>query len=494
MRDHRNYVLNFCLFFTAHSLVWSLQYSKLVKTNFDVLDRLTRSSSSDSKRYKTCSELHQIFGTKSSMVPYKLVLEVASSTNLPVDEKAGELAFGQGSSLYFRGRLDTNGLVTLLRPDRAIERRIFRKFGSHRFLHIDVHDDVPREVQNRFLEGPIVMCGRQWKLCWCKMAKTPQCYVLFGEKGVGIDKDEELSVEDVREWCIPRALNEDMRIGKFMKRLKLSFSKVTAAGILPENSVELISDFEMDGVVAEIDGCGLISRAGINFAWREYCRNERARKLPSPPDELEDGLDNSCPYTGFQGRLGGFKGCWILDEALGDDIVIHCRESQYKYRAPQKSLKSNQDAGCVYDSLYDTIEVSTWDKKPSPSTLNIKLVQMLEELGAPEAIEAMLLKCADDSTKWLADLAENSDALVKYLKDRQATMADKEELLENDSSGGIERTDSFVVFMMLLSKVDPNEPSFADRRDRLIRKLFKNLRKKVRCFLHLMSLQSMMQF
>jgi hypothetical protein len=490
-----NDVLNFCLFFAAHSLVWSLQYSKLVKTNLDVLDRLTRNSSLDSsKRYKTCSELHELFGTTSSMAPYKLILEAASSTNLPVDEKAGELAFGQGSSLFFRGRLDKHGLVTLSPPDRAIERRIFRKFGSHRFLHIDVSNDVPIEVQNRFLEGPIFMCGRQWKWCWCKMAKTPQCYVLFGEKGVGIDKDEELSAEDVREWCIPRALNEDMRIGKFMKRLKLSFSKVTAAGVLPNKSVELIPDFEMDGVVAEIDGCGLISRAGLNFVWREYCRNEGARKLPSPTNELEDGLDNISPYTGFQGRLGGFKGCWILDEALGNNIVIHCRESQYKYRLPQKSLNSNEGAGCIYDSLYDTIEISTWDKKPHPSTLNVRLVQMLEERGTPEAIEAMLLKCADDSTRWLADLAENSDALVKYLKDRQARMADQEEPTENDSSGGIERTDSFVIFLMLLSKVNPNEPSFADRRDRLIRKLFENLRKKVRCFLDLMSLESIKQF
>jgi hypothetical protein len=119
---------------------------------------------------------------------------------------------------------------------------------------------------------------------------------------------------------------------------------------------------------------------------------------------------------------------------------------------------------------------------------------MLEELGAdaPEAIEAMFLKCADDSTKWLADLAESPDALVKYLKDRHATMADDEEPPENDS-GGIERTDTFLVFVMSLAKVNPNEPLFVDRRDRLIRKLFKNLRKKVRCFLHFTSLESMMQ-
>jgi hypothetical protein len=493
MHHYRNAVLNFCLFFTAPSLVWSLQYSRLLKTNFDVLDRLTRNSSLDySKRHKTLEELHRIFGTTSSMAPYKSILEAASSTNLPVDEKAGELAFGQGSSLYFHGRLDKNGLVTLLPPNQAIERRIFRKFGSHRFLHINVSDDVPKEVRNQFLEGPIVMCGRKWKWCWCKMAKTPQCYVLFGEKGVGIDKDEELSAEDVREWCIPQALNEDMPIGKFMKRLKLSFSKVTAAGILPDNSVELIPDFEMDGVIAEIDGGGLISRAGLNFVWREYCRNEGARKLSSPSNESEHGLNDICPYTGFQGRLGGFKGTWILDDALGDGIVMHCRGSQYKYRVPQKSLKSNQGAGCVYDSLYDTIEICSWDKKPNPSTLNTRLIQMLEELCAPEAIEAMFLKCADASTKWLDELAENPDTLIKFLKDHHARMAYQEEPLENDSAGGIERTDSFLVFLMSLAKVNPNEPVFVDRRDRLIRKIFKNLRKKVRCFLHLICLESMM--
>jgi hypothetical protein len=465
-----------------------------VKTNFDVLDRLTRNSILYSSNHsKMCEELHQIFDTTSSMArPYKSILEAASCTNLPIDEKAGELSFGQGSSLYFHGELDQNGLVSLLPPEQAIERRIFRKFGSHRFLHINVPRKVPDEVRNRFLQGPIFMCGRQWKLCWCKMAKTPQCYVLFGEKGVGIGSDEELSAEEVKEWCIPSALNADMPLGKFMKRLKLSFSKVTAAGVMPDNSVELIPDYKMDGVVVEIDGSGLISRAGLDFVWRGYCRNEQARKLSISLNESEHGLDDICPYTGFQGRLGGFKGTWILDEALGDGIVMHCRASQYKYRLPQKCLKSNEVAdGCVYDSLYDTIEICSWDKKPNPSTLNTRLIQMLEELGAPEAI---FVRCADDSTKWLSNLRDNPTALVEYLRDRYARMTNPEEPLENDSSsGGIERSDSNMVFQMSVAKVNPNEPVFADRRDRLIRKLIKNLRKKVRCFLHLISLESMMQ-
>lgn len=122
--------------------------------------------------------------------------------------------------------------------------------------------------------------------------------------------------------------------------------------------------------------------------------------------------------------------------------------------------------------MHDAIEVCSWDKKPSLSTLNTRLIQMLEELGNPEAIEAMFLKCT-------GDLVENPDALTnEHLKNRHATMADKEEPPENDSSGGMKRTDSLLVFVMSLAKVNPNEPLFVDGHDRLVRKLFKNLRKK----------------
>eukprot|EP00957_Ditylum_brightwellii_P157375 11977919-Ditylum_brightwellii.AAC.1 len=80
------------------------------------------------------------------------------------------------------------------------------------------------------------------------------------------------------------------------------------------------------------DGCGLISRDGIDFVWCSYKKYIQARESEyvqwneksggdcqesSDDESLEDDV---CPYTSFQGRIGGFKGMWVLDERLGDGI------------------------------------------------------------------------------------------------------------------------------------------------------------------------------
>jgi hypothetical protein len=268
-----------------------------------------------------------------------------------------------------------------------------------------------------------------------------------------------------------------MTVGKFMKRLKLSFSKITSAGALPEGSVELLPDFGDTGDVQEIDGCGLISKEGLYFVWREYCQN-RKQHTSSSHQETDDA-DEVCPYTGFQGRLGGFKGTWQLDESLGEGIGLQCRSSQYKYRLPQKCLLSSlEDGDCCdfgsYDPEYDTIEVCSWDAEPQPGRLNTRLIQILETGGVPNE---HFLKCGDDATKQLSVLSENPDLLLNHLKERQASMTYRQ---DEGAVGKAENTDSSFVFRMGLAKVDPNDPVFLERRRRLVRKEFEHMRKKVK--------------
>jgi hypothetical protein len=308
------------------------------------------------------------------------------------------------------------------------------------------------------------------------MGKSPQSYILFAESGVGIKPEDEFSVAQLWEWCIPEALNPDITIGKFMKRLKLSFSKVTSAGVLKEGCVELLPDFVEVGEVQEIDGCGLISKEGIYFVWREFCQS---KNLQSPSSNQEtNAADEVCPFTGFQGRLGGFKGTWQVDESLGEGIRLQCRSSQYKYRLPQKCLISCQEGGDSfdfgsYDPEYDTIEVCSWDVKPQPGTLNTRLIQILEARGVPDE---HFLKCGDDATKQLSVLSENPDLLMKMLKDRQPCMTYGH---DKGTFEKAENTDSSVVLRMGLAKVEPNDPVFLERRRRLIRKEFEQMREKV---------------
>ena len=100
------------------------------------------------------------------------------------------------------------------------------------------------------------------------------------------------------------------------------------------------------------DGCGLMSRNALNEIWKHYSNESTL-----------------CPHSSFQGRIGGFKGMWVLDDSL-EGIQIKCRTSQLKFNVPMKSL-TNASASTfrsAYDHLqsdpmYDTVEVNSWDEK-----------------------------------------------------------------------------------------------------------------------------------
>ena len=157
-----------------------------------------------------------------------------------------------------------------------------------------------------------------------------------------------MSVKQVCDWCIPPELNPGLTIGKELKRMKLSFSKTRAAFVLPANSVELIEDILGESGIVMTDGAGLISRGALNEVWK--C-------------QITGRESTLCPAASFQGRIGGFKGMWVLDDSL-EGIKVQCRRSQLKFNVPMKSLVSTSyDCSMEEDSMYDTVEVISWDEK-----------------------------------------------------------------------------------------------------------------------------------
>jgi hypothetical protein len=258
--------------------------------------------------------------------------ETEGDTNLllpQLPESEGRLSvesFNDGVGLYFHAELTSHNVMRLLPPERANSRRIFRKFGSHRFLHVKVDAAVPDYVVKERFKEKIEICGRTYGYLWCKAQKSPQCYVLFAEKGFGIDI--ELSVEQVLDWCIPQSLNPELTVAKELKRMKLSFSKTTPTMVLPDNCIEVIADI-LDGNGGPMtDGCGLISRDALNEIWKR----------------CSDGSE-WCPHSSFQGRIGGFKGMWVLDDSL-EGISIKCRASQLKFNLPMKSVTAATESTC----------------------------------------------------------------------------------------------------------------------------------------------------
>ena len=204
----------------------------------------------------------------------------------------------------------------------------------------------------------------------------------------------------------------------------------------------------------------------------------------------DDGHDNSellgkniCPYSGFQGRIGGIKGCWVVDDAL-KDIRVQCRPSQVKYRLYQKSVvrstspNPNEDnekqqkleeveLEKFNDPAYDTVEICSWDVKPSPATFNTRLVQSLEAAGLGERF---FLECVENAAKELSKLRDDNSAFLNMLKVRQSEKVTHE--TENRDGGSLYR--------MLHSKVNECEPILTERKRRYIMKDFAKIHEKVR--------------
>ena len=196
------------------------------------------------------------------------------------------------NSLFFRAELQDNGQLELHEPEQAYDRRIYRMYGSDRFLEVSVAKVSDDTVRNFFSES-VSVGGRTFRFFWCKKDKNPQAYVLFAEKGCYTPTYEEYTVSEVMERCIPPTNNPELTLGQMAKRMKLNFSVTTVGCQLPPRSVQMLEDFGSNGVT-EIDGAGLISRKALDDIWSGYLT-----KGENPP-KVE-----ACPYSGFQGRLAG---------------------------------------------------------------------------------------------------------------------------------------------------------------------------------------------
>ena len=407
-------------------------------------------------RHQACEFFHETAETTHEMSRYKAVTSAAATANLMLDEN-------DASGLYFHATMDkTAPRIILLQPELAADRRIFRKFGSHRFLHLNVSTDVRKEAVLNLLasDKPLWIAGRRYTFLWSKATKSPQCFVLFAEEGIGLDAT--VSAEVVKEWCIPSCLNPGLTLGKQQKRMKLSFSKTTASGTLPENCIETVPDITVNKVMT--DGCGLISRDGLDFVWQSY-----KRKSTSSQDPLESEIEDpeeSCPYSACQVRIGGIKGMLVLDESLGDGIHVQIRDSQLKYNLPMRSLKNQTPIDeMIFDDAYDTVDVCSWDEKPEKGFLNLRLIQLLEHLGV--SLET-LLPFVDKGLEWLEEVSASP---FVHLQKREAAIVSQ----GRDEEG----YDTHLLYRMAAAKINKNEPVFFTKLNNVLKKEAERMQRKV---------------
>ena len=294
---------------------------------------------------------------------------------------------GNSSQLSFFGALTKKGLD--LYPPEAMttskNKRVYRMFGSHRFL------EVRADKKCNFLDIQDFCCsnrsiaGRKYGLFWAKHTRIQEVFVMFAESGIGIPEEDEMSAHFAASLCIPRDLNKDLSVEKYMKRMKLCFSDTTPTLTLEKGMLEHIEDIHgaLSGNIMT-DGCGLLSREALDWIWTLW--NHQVPLCGRDPfcDVKSQLVKQTCLHSSFLARIGGVKGMFVVDDNLGPELKVLYRRSQHKFTVPLTHSGSDDCIDRDFYHFHHTVDVVEWDEKPPPATLNRGLVQILEERGVPK--------------------------------------------------------------------------------------------------------------
>ena len=364
--------------------------------------------------------------------PYESIMRAACVHGVTVDSSVTCL-------LKFSALLDDKGIHMLPpEPIGLTTRRIYRLFGSHRFLEVRCKPNLGVGDIKRHLHGKeIRVAGRKYGLLYSKPSETTQVYRLFAEKGTGISSEDEMTAVQVAQKCIPFDLNPTLCLAKYMKRMKLDFTDTIPSLTLEAGMLQRIEDIFSHENKEMTDGCGLVSREALDAIYSCYLHNREERKRYLEGEGwnakfstfTSQATQQRCPFSSFQGRLGGLKGMWIVDDRLGPGIVVQYRPSQLKYEVPftaQESDSSTIDPS--FNKFYHTVEIKAWDKPASPPAhLSRDAVQILEDRGVPKEY---FLNLAQKEIEELEALRSDPNRLLKrynariFLKGSQSVFGD----------------------------------------------------------------------
>lgn len=301
----------------------------------------------------------------------------------------------------------TGDKLSLGRPELATDCRVYRKFDSSRFLRVRIPTEIldagtqpfhtsPHgfDESGAMLNTPLYVAGRYYRYIFPDIDSDSKSLLYFAERGAGIGKEEEMSIDDVRRWCIPRDLNGHLTVAEEQMSMNLCFAPSTACCLLPSESVSVEEGPSHDSRGVKFNGgCGRISQAALDLVWASI-----------------KGNTGSCPWSSFEGSIGCMKGVWVLDRTLGDEIKVICRPSQQIFNLPMGCLTSPPSSSPPSsDDAYDTVELQQWDtcELNSPDAcLNVRLIQALEhrKVSAATLRRCAEIACINGSVSSLQDI------------------------------------------------------------------------------------------
>ena len=113
----------------------------------------------------------------------------SSTERLPYARILDTRCVDRNEGLFFRCELKSTGALSLDAPDVSNDKRIYRVYGSDRFLEVrlplstgESRSMHAKRIKDFFI-SKVTLCGREYAYLWCKKEKTPQAYILFAERG-----------------------------------------------------------------------------------------------------------------------------------------------------------------------------------------------------------------------------------------------------------------------------------------------------------------------
>lgn len=346
-----------------------------------------------------------------------------------------------------------------IQPERSC--RFQRKFGSDRFLYLDIPSFEPPEklrpsrftstemsqIQERwkawFLEEHTFL-GRKWKAFHVEAVKkkaghlkdstSDKRIIMFAIQGIGINK--RIEIDDLMNWFFSFSINSKQTFCKAYARFDLGLSRTVPTAIFPPSAIrsapEILADRapedsrfndtsldwneRCDQPPVMNDGCSRISVGAARAVWKIYSRITDTRD-PMP--------------SAFQARFAGAKGIWIISAEPSTNDPLHL-EPWIEITPSQ--LKFDPHEEDCFDSSFDphrlTFEVVNYSVSPRPSELHISFIPIMVDRGVPrEVLERFILDRLDVEREELWATLQDRVKLYHWVHKHSASRVDPERWL-----------------------------------------------------------------
>ena len=280
---------------------------------------------------------------------------------------------------FEEGRL----VVELEKGRKRMGCRMWRKWGSHRFLYVSFRHNVPAHVISTVCEEGLTLHPLSFSYHFLFSKPMERQIIFFMENGF-----PHIPAHTIREWAIEVGRNAEMNVCKYNARLSLSFSPSIPVSVIPFEDTAVIEDeYGREGDEGSImtDGCSFISLSSL----LTFKTQARLTHTPSV----------------VQGRYANSKGVWIMGDSnrMGSSPLLR-RRSQIKYNLPTT----------LSDDHLQTFDLLHYSREMGAARLNRQYIQVLEYLGIPS--QTFLDLQHDAISQLLLSLTSSPEMALKEVK------------------------------------------------------------------------------